>query len=340
MILRRERERPGGVVGFASEETLLREGGANVGGGAEPARRELVELRAVLVRFAQHVQCRLEIVDPDAHLVVAELFDQRRELLTIELGRVVQTECVAVSFLEMADEVTAERRGPCDPAFEEREPQFREAGHYATEQQRATQRLARGAERSDVVRDIARRRRAAAPTHAGGVERGRHVELHEAAPQRVVVVRAVEAEGIDPACTPRQVLARDRAVHEAGAHDRAQPECLDRVLEHLDRLVGRVRGHDGNRLEPVPETGVRLRVIGVERACGRDAQVGVVEAHHGESVGGVADGDVDAEFVEPFVQERREHRAGAVVRVLAGQSPPRDAEQPERALGVDVETRA
>ena len=70
VVLGRERERPRGVVGLAAEEALAGERVADVGGGAEPARRELVELGPVLVGLAQHVQRGVEVVGAGAHLVV------------------------------------------------------------------------------------------------------------------------------------------------------------------------------------------------------------------------------------------------------------------------------
>ena len=63
VVLGRERERPGGIVGLAPEEALPCERGADVGGGAEAARRELVELRGVLVGLAQHVQRGVEVAE-------------------------------------------------------------------------------------------------------------------------------------------------------------------------------------------------------------------------------------------------------------------------------------
>ena len=76
VVFGRERERPGGIVGLAPEEALPGERGADVGGGAEPARRELVELRGVFVGLAEHVERGVEVAGARLHLGVAVLLDQ------------------------------------------------------------------------------------------------------------------------------------------------------------------------------------------------------------------------------------------------------------------------
>ena len=228
--------------------------------------------------------------------------DERGERVAIEPARVVAEDCVTVTFFEVADEIRAERRGPADAAFEEREPQRRETVHHAAEEQRPAQRFARGRERTDVIRHVTRRRRTRTPAHAGGVEGRRDAEIDEALPQRVVVVRGCRGR----ACRASARRAERRRPGAAVApvpctSPRASRTSLtassSTAIASSGAYVGTIATGSSRSRRPV----VRLRVVAVERARGGDAQVGIVEAHHRQAVRGVDDGDVDAELVEPFV---------------------------------------
>lgn len=157
VVFGRERERPQWIVGFATEIATVGEYRADVGGGAHAAARELVETSAVFVGFAQHVQCVVELVCAFVDLRCRVPFEQCAELRAIEARRVVGTDCVTVTFLEVADEVGAQRCRPRNTPFEKRETHFGKAVEHAAEEQRTAQRFPRRAERTDVIRHVVRR---------------------------------------------------------------------------------------------------------------------------------------------------------------------------------------
>src|SRR6516165_10509208 len=136
VILGGERECPGEIVGFAAEEALPLEDAADRGGRGDTAACELVEMHAVLVRLAQHVQRAVELVGSRPHLGVAVRLDVLEQRGPVQLGGVVLPNCVTVTFFEVAYKIRAERRRPRYAALPEREAQRREAGYDAAEEQR------------------------------------------------------------------------------------------------------------------------------------------------------------------------------------------------------------
>ena len=156
-----------------------------------------------------------------------------------------------MTFLEVADQVCAQGRGPRHAALEERESQRGEPVHHAAEEQRTAQCLAGGREGAHVVGDIARGGDAAAPAHSRRVECRSDVEVDEALPQHVVVVHAVEAQRVDPARAARHAFPGKWPLHQAGAHDSTQAEILHRVVEHGDRFLRREGRHDGDGFEAI-----------------------------------------------------------------------------------------
>ena len=137
-------------------------------------------------------------------------------------------------------------------------------------------------------------------------------------------------EPVDPAGA-RRVGARERPRDRAAHHHRAQAELADRVLELGDGLFGRERRDARDRQDPVAVRRVHLGDVDVERArqCGPQLVVGEVD--RGEPVRRVGDRDVDADLVEPLVQQLREHRGRAVERVARRDPPPRDTHERQLA---------
>jgi hypothetical protein len=77
---------------------------------------------------------------------------------------------------------------------------------------------------------------------------GGDAELGALLPHGLVVVLAVETEGVHPArCAGRVLEIRKRSQHVALHHHRAQPELAHRVVELFDRLLGRGHRNHGHR---------------------------------------------------------------------------------------------
>ena len=118
----------------------------------------------------------------------------RSTLARVEVRRMRR----AVALLPVADEVGVERRRPRHAAFEEPEVEVGEAAGHAAEEQRLGQRVLALGEHAEVVVDVARDRRAVPParsTRSG--TRATTPSSRHFCPHRVVVVRAVEAEGVE-----------------------------------------------------------------------------------------------------------------------------------------------
>src|ERR1700691_6229632 len=98
----------------------------------------------------------------------------------------------------MLDQVAEQLRAPADPTFEESEVELREAPGDAVEEDALGQRVGGGGEMADMVVDEVRRA-VAQPLAAGARMEGRRdAELDAFCPDRVVIIRAVDAEHVVP----------------------------------------------------------------------------------------------------------------------------------------------
>ena len=191
----------------------------------------------------------------------------------------------------------------------------------------------------DVVEREAVDRLAAVPAHAAGVRGDRHLQIETRAPERIVVVGALEAERVDEHAPVGQGIGheagrrRDRAPHVIGDHHHLEPELADSVGRLLDRLLGCVHRHHRRRRHPVLERGEHLRVHAVHRAGHRAPQFLVGIRHVKEPERGVDQGEVDAEVVEALVEEARDHRGGPVERAGGLPPPRRPHEAPVEPVG-------
>ncbi len=152
----------------------------------------------------------------------------------------------------------------------------------------------------------------AAPAELARMEPDRHAEVDAPLPQGVVVVVAVDAVGVEPLRHPREVRSfacdpRDRPTHVA-EHDRLGAERADRVLELGDRLLGCHRGQDRHRGHAVGVRAVELGVDLVVHAARDRADLVVGDRHETQPETRVEHREVDAELVEPLVQQRGEVR--------------------------------
>ena len=101
----------------------------------------------------------------------------------------------------------------------------------------------------------------------------------------------------------------------------ARKPSVGRVLELVDRLVGRVHRDLGDREQPVGELGEHAGVEAVEGAARTPPVALVVEVAEEETEARVDDADVDAELGEALVEEAGKHRGGAVDRRSSRRSP-------------------
>jgi hypothetical protein len=192
-----------------------------------------------------------------------------------------------------------------------------------------------------VVVHVVRDRAPAAPAHARRVRGRSHAELQALRPHRVVVVLAVDAEGVQalararpPVRNPlrgRRGRGADGPVDEAGDHHRLEAQLADGVLELVERLGGRVHRDLCHRSHALRVGEVDLRVEGVEGAAGDAAHLVVADRQRGESPAGVEDGEVEAQGVEPLVEEPRQVRGGAVEGGGRRKAPPGRPGGPELA---------
>ena len=116
----------------------------------------------------------------------------------------------------------------------------REAPGHPAEEQRLAHRLARRGEVADVVVHEVRRRGPQPVAPAAGVERRCHAELDAARPDRVVVVGAVEAEGVEPAEAPTPAR-RSRSTARSPSGRGIRLPIIDRLQCRARRPRGRAR---------------------------------------------------------------------------------------------------
>ena len=240
-------------------------------------------------------------------------------------------ERLPVSLLPVADEVGVQDAGPPHAAFEEGEPEIGKATRHPAEEQCLAHGIAGGGEVADVVVGEVRWRQARALPAEAGVKRRRDAELRALRPERIVVVLAVEAERVVPGDEGGGLGVRGgdrvhRPLDHAAEHRHLEAELLGAVRQLLDSLIGRVHGDDGSRCDAVGEVAEIVGGEDVERAAGGPARLVVGDARNAEPHRGVEDREVEAQLAEPLVEEPRQHRRGAVTRVLLGR-------RPERLLG-------
>ena len=280
------------VVGLAAAEERRREQVADVLGVLDADGGELVEqarrpVRGSVVGFgAIAAQSPPYFVKRSANSSQSTLVGSSRRMA-----------CTA-ALLEVADEVGVERRRPRHATLEEPEVEVGEAAGDATEEQRLGQRVVALAEHADVVVHVARDRRAVLPAHGRRVERGRDAELAALLPDRVVVVRAVEAEGVGPHRVLRELRVDgrgggDRPLHEAGHHHGTEAERRRRA--RVRRPLRRACAWGSRRRQqPVGELGEHPGVEAVERAARAPTVALVVEVAEEQAEAGVDHAEVDA----------------------------------------------
>ena len=191
----------------------------------------------------------------------------------------------------IADQAHVDLHPDRGTAFLQRDPELGEAGGDPAEEQRLGQGGARGGEVTDLVEHEVRDRGAVAGADPGGVRGDRQAQLDRLGPHRVVVVDAVDPEGVDPSVrlplddadvgpgiVRRPRLPGQRPVHVARDQRDLRPECLD-VLEGGDGLGGRVHRDQRGDGEAVAVRPVLLGQELVVHAAQGDAFLFVVHLH-------------------------------------------------------------
>ena len=158
-----------------------------------------------------------------------------------------------------------------------------------------------------------------APSHGARVEGGHETLLHERAPERVVVVGAVEAQGVDPEGLLRAVV--EATPGEAAEHHGAQPELAGGEVELLEGLFRRDGGDDRHRREAIFQAAEGVRGVAVVGPGAQAPGALVALGRQLEPDARVADGEVDAELGQPLMQEPGRAGSGEVPGVV-GEAPP------------------
>ena len=239
---------------------------------------------------------------------------------------------IEVALLPVLDDVDQQRAGPADAALEEGDVQIGEAPGDAAEEQRLAQPVHALGEEADVVEDVAgdRRERVRRDVADAAVEDRREAAVAQGLPDRVVVVRAVEAEGVEPvrltwhAGTATASSGSGRGIGRvtpSGRPTTFEPE-LAAVRELGDRLLGRDHRHHAGDRHPIGERPVRLREERIEAAAQPDPHVLVLNPSSTKGFRGIEHAEVDAQLGQPLVQQRRDRGRRQVDRLGCRIAPP------------------
>ena len=227
----------------------------------------------------------------------------------------------------MANQIRVQVARPSDAAFQECKLQLRKARRYSAQEQGLAHRLAGSGEMADMVVDEIGRRRPQPEPARPRMKGRRDAQFLALRPHRVVIVLAVESNGIVPtrkACRwwhfARDRL--DRTPHQAGHHHHFEPQLSHRVFQLRDRLIGRIHRNHRRRRHPVRERAKLLRDIGIEGAAGRATRIGVGIKRDPQCASGIQHREVQAQLVQTLVKQAREQRSGAIDRVRGRKRPP------------------
>ena len=256
--------------------------------------------------------------------------------IDVEALRVQRGNGVPVAFLPVLQDVAVQAAGPPDPALQESEVKHWKPMRNPAEKQRFAHSLTGCGEVADMVIHVVGHRAPAAPALAAGVGRRRHAQLQAPLPERIVVVVAVQSQGVDVAGEGRQVrpcfrYPRDGAVH-VGDHDGLEAQLADGVFGVLDGLFRGVGGNHCGRGHPVRAFAVEFRVELVQRPAGNPAQLLILEpGRPGQTLGGIEHREVEAQPIHSLVQQPRQRRRGPVQGVARRPRPPGRAMRPDAA---------
>src|SRR6185312_7111143 len=187
------------VVGLAAEIVWLGVKLDPVFLPGDLAGGEIVELVAVAGQvLAVGRGVAVTLLERGEDVVVAVLLDEVHQQLAVELLRVHPIERRGAAPFPMLDQVAEKLAAPADAAFEEGEVEAWEAPCDAAEEDALRDRMAGGGEMADVVVDEVGRAVPEALAAGTRMEGGRDPNLQALRPDRVVIVRAIDAEDVVP----------------------------------------------------------------------------------------------------------------------------------------------
>jgi hypothetical protein len=176
-----------------------------------------------------------------------------------------------------------------------------------------------------VVNEVAGRV-AQAEVRCGRMEGHRVTELFALAPDRIVVVDAVDAEHIEPAgvaaADAKLVRLGNRSADQATQRYRLDPDRLA-VFELGDRLSRRVHRYRADWRDAVCKFRPGVDRELVERMAAGPAQLLVANVRRKElAMGWVEDREIKPHLLEPIMHQARDKRGRQIDCILDRQTPP------------------
>ncbi len=217
----------------------------------------------------------------------------------------------------MADHVRQQIAAPGDTSLQQAEAQLRKALQHAAEDQRLGEDVAGAGEMADMVEGEVIDRGPAFPPHGTGVRRHGDAKVGAGLPDRIVVVGTLQRQAVDVIASRRIIAAGrgtllavrvERAAHVIGDHHRLHAELAHRMAQLGDGLVRRMHRDRRDRGQAVRIRPEHFDVHLVQRAADGAPQVCVRQRALHQAERRIDDGEIDAEFVEPFVHQPRHHR--------------------------------
>ena len=319
-----------GIVGFATEVKIRDKQILDVFGCFNPAARPIIQRVRVFAGAGHQGFCIDQTTGICLGPFAAVALIQLKQLLGIQIGRVVIVHLCAVALLPVADHIGVQITRPTNPAFQEAELERRKPPRDAAHEHGFTQGLARGRKMSDVVIHIIRDGSPTAPAHGRRVKGRRDLQFHTTRPDRVVIIRAVQTERIQPKGVLGHLRGgpfdhRNGTLDMPGHHYGLEPEFAHHKLKLFNRLLRGVHGNGGRRGHPAGILAEILGMKGIERAAACPAYFGVFNMRELEAQRRIEHGKVQADSVHPFGQELGQHGGGAIQSILGRQRPPRRA---------------
>ena len=252
----------------------------------------------------------------------------------VQVGRIDRFQRSGVALAPVADQIAVQAARPANPALQKRETQPGKAPGYPVHEDGLAHGFAGGGKVADVVIHKVGDRGPQPDTRRGRMKAGRDTEFYTLGPHRVVVVLAIQPQGIVPLGVAAGLgcafgYRRDRSALEAGQHGRLGAAVRGHKLQFFNRLLGRVHGNHRSRGQAVLQALELLGRIHIERAAGGPAHL-LVAQKGGEqgAPGGIHDRKVQAQLAHPFVQQPGQHGRGPVPRILGRHPPPGRLQHP------------
>ncbi len=269
-------------------------------------------------RAAGRAKYVAQLVDASGHVGVAVLGEvaraARRRRAGRDRARRSRRGCASPSARRDRRE---QRARPRHAALEEPDAQLGEPVRDAGEEQRLAQRLVRRGEPVHVVVHVVRDRPGDAVLLQRAVHDGRDAELHALGPQRVVVVVAVEAEHVEAV----PAGARSDGVRSPRSSTDFAPSSLTAYSTSATACAGCSSGSARRRCSGRGTARTGAGGSGSPRGTATDESSSSVDLEVPERHRRVQDREVDADLVEPLVEQRGQVRRGAVAHARPSASP-------------------